>query len=289
MHGILDSRIYLGEVVYRGEWFKGHHEPIITAELFARAHRGWVPGKKRLSRHPLSGVVRCGLCGRAAAATSNGKGAWFYRCWHRGQGCGQPSRSVRGIERAALLGLRLVGFDDETCRRRSAGSCAGRPGRAPEGGRPGARRNWRASGTSDASCSTCTTPARSPPTCSPKKRPPSQRRYRHSKRAPRLAGRSNPTARWRPSRTSSGAGDLDIEEIWQEATDDERRILANDLLDGVSFFPDHLEVKVAGAPKMNVTLQEVGLTGGSASYGVGEPSVDSTDPGWRLAQWPANG
>ncbi len=113
VHGILDSRIYLGEVVYAGEWFKGHHDPIITAELFARAHRGWVPGKKRLSRHPLSGIVRCGLCGRAAAATSTGKGGWFYRCWHRGQGCRQPVRSVHGIERAALLGLRLVGFDDE--------------------------------------------------------------------------------------------------------------------------------------------------------------------------------
>ena len=58
-------------------------------------------------------MVRCGLCGRAAATEENGKGSRFYRCWHRGRGCGQPSRSVRGIERAALLGLRLVGFDPD--------------------------------------------------------------------------------------------------------------------------------------------------------------------------------
>jgi len=79
--------------------------------------------------------------------------------------------------------------------------------------------------------------------------------------------------------------DLEIEEIGQEATNDERRILADDLIDWVAMSPDHLEVTVAGAPKMNVTLQEVGLTGGSTSYGVGEPSVDSTDPGWRLGPW----
>ena len=66
---------------------------------------------------------------------------------------------------------------------------------------------------------------------------------------------------------------------------DRRRILANDLLDGISFFPDHLEVKVAGAPRMKVTLQEAGLTGGSTPYGVGEPSVDLADTGWRLKDW----
>ena len=95
-HGILDSRIYLGEVVFRGEWFPGRHEAIVTPELFARAHRGWVPGRKRLGRHPLSGVVRCGLCGKVAATEHNGKGSRFYRCWNRGRGCDQPSRSVQG-------------------------------------------------------------------------------------------------------------------------------------------------------------------------------------------------
>jgi hypothetical protein len=80
--------------------------------------------------------------------------------------------------------------------------------------------------------------------------------------------------------------DLGIDQIWQEATGQERRILANDLLDGVRIFPDHLEVRVTGAPKINVTLQEVGLTGGSASCGVGELGLDLSDPGWRLKPWP---
>ncbi|MFH2073144.1 MAG: hypothetical protein ABIJ75_09880, partial [Actinomycetota bacterium] len=70
--------------------------------------------------------------------------------------------------------------------------------------------------------------------------------------------------------------DLDIEEIWQEATEKERWIIASDLLDEISIFPDHLEVKVSGAPRMNVSLGEVGLTGGSSFYGVGEPTRTST-------------
>ena len=63
--------------------------------------------------------------------------------------------------------------------------------------------------------------------------------------------------------------DLDIDAIWQEGDDLERWIIASDSLDEIAFFPDHLEVKVSGA-RMNVTLHEVGLRGGSSFYGVGE-------------------
>ncbi len=70
--------------------------------------------------------------------------------------------------------------------------------------------------------------------------------------------------------------DLDIDEIWQEADERERWVIASDLLDEISIHPDHLEVKVAGAPRINVTLQEVGLTGGSGFYRVGERTRTST-------------
>jgi hypothetical protein len=79
--------------------------------------------------------------------------------------------------------------------------------------------------------------------------------------------------------------DLDIDEIWEEATRQERWVIASDLLDEISIYPDHLEVKVSGAPRMNVTLQEVGVTGGSAFQRVGEPSPDESDPGWRIRPW----
>jgi len=43
------------------------------------------------------------------------------------------------------------------------------------------------------------------------------------------------------------------------ATDNGRRALIDELLDGVEDHSDHLEVIVRGAPRLNVTLEEVGL------------------------------
>ncbi len=47
--------------------------------------------------------------------------------------------------------------------------------------------------------------------------------------------------------------------------------LIEQLVDGVSIFPDHLEVTVTGAPPLNVLYQEVGLKE-SGFVGVGGPS-----------------
>ncbi len=54
-------------------------------------------------------------------------------------------------------------------------------------------------------------------------------------------------------------GDLDINAVWDAATDEERRILVHELLDTVIVFPDHLEVKLYGTPTLNVLLRKVGL------------------------------
>ena len=105
---IVGSRIYLGEVLYNGQWFAGIHEPLVTPEEFAAAQRGHLPGRRR-SVDLLGSRVRCGLCGRSATTLRNQAQHTLYRCRHRGQGCDQPARSARGLLRAALLGLRLVG------------------------------------------------------------------------------------------------------------------------------------------------------------------------------------
>ena len=61
---------------------------------------------------------------------------------------------------------------------------------------------------------------------------------------------------------------LDIDRVWAATTFAERRVLVEELVEAVSIFPDYLEVKVAGAPTLNVLLSEVGLKE-SASSGVG--------------------
>ena len=62
--------------------------------------------------------------------------------------------------------------------------------------------------------------------------------------------------------------DLDLDSAWDEATEPERRVSVEELVEKVAVFPDHLEVTIAGAPKLNVGLSEVGL-GGNQSQNVG--------------------
>jgi hypothetical protein len=54
----------------------------------------------------------------------------------------------------------------------------------------------------------------------------------------------------------------------------------------VTVFPDHLEVKIAGAPRLNVSLAEVGLSGReSQNVRVGEGTFPHTtrEQVWDLA------
>ena len=66
----------------------------------------------------------------------------------------------------------------------------------------------------------------------------------------------------------------------------ERRVLVEELVERVAMFPDHLEVKIAGTPTMNVTLQEVGLTGGWSSRGVGGGTPTLTPRGAPAGEFP---
>jgi hypothetical protein len=65
-----------------GEWFPGHHEPLITPEMFSAAARGGIKGRAK-GKDLLSGKVRCGMCQRLMALDQNGEGREMYRCKHR--------------------------------------------------------------------------------------------------------------------------------------------------------------------------------------------------------------
>ena len=72
---------------------------------------------------------------------------------------------------------------------------------------------------------------------------------------------------------------LDVSRVWEAATDTERRVLVEELDELVTVFPDHLEVKIASAPRPNVTLSGVELSGReSQNVGVGGPSATSAGP-----------
>jgi len=269
---IAHSRIYLGEVLLNGEWFPGNHEPLISATAFATAHRGAPPWHRR-SRHVLAGRVRCGLCGRVATIRYGRERRPLYRCRHRGAGCSQPSRSAMGLIHAVLLGLRLVAEDEElqeAIRRelkKAVGSGAGEP-RLGRGKTLGIkdlaerRRKLLELYYADKLSAELFVEeeARLSGQIQAVRREQEERQVERS-RLSDVAAEFEEVARI--------LREMDVERLWAEATDLERRVLVEELVESVAMYPDHLEVTVSGAPRLNVTLEEVGLTGGWQFRGVG--------------------
>jgi len=213
-----------------------------------------------------------------------GDGRSLYRCWHRGVGCKQPRRTNTGLHRAAVLAMRLLGRDErlqEAVRRQLTGVRRTEP--SPEAGRRTRRR-----------------PAETLAALSERRRKLLELYYGDkitaelfSEEEQRLAGqieafRSEATGERAAEveadqlsvhfeQVAAALRDLDIDSMWSEATDDERRVLVDELVEEVTVFSDHLEVKVAGAPRINVTFEEVGLKV-SEIGGVGEAFDPASTP-----------
>lgn len=270
--GILHKRVYLGEVVLNGEWFPGTHEPLITAEQFAAAHKGRTKGRRR-GKDLMSGRVRCGLCGRLMSLDVAGSGLHSYRCRHRGSGCALPRRPSKNLLRAALLGLRLIARDkglQEAIRQELARSA--QP--APAGVRTGpasatalgdlleqrrkllqlhydGQLSAELFGEEEARLTTRIDALRSEV-------------EQHQADVERY---DDVTARF--EQVAELLESLDLDRIWEEATDTERRALLDELVQEVTVHGDHLEVSVHGAPRLNVLLSEVGLAEPEKISGVG--------------------
>ena len=269
---ILHSRVYLGEVLLNGEWYPGTHEPLITAEQFAAAHRGRVKGRRR-GKDLLAGKVRCGLCQRLMAIDGNGQGQRIYRCHHRGQGCRQPRRTVDGLLRAAVLGMRLIGSDEDLK------AAIGRE--LERARRPASRAAAGPAHSIRDQVADLQAQRRKLLSLHYEDRIGADLFAEEEARLTRLIEAATAEADARQAETeqaddvarrfhnvAAALADLDVERAWQAATDQERRVLLEEFLDSVTVLPDHLEVTVHGAPRINVLLSEVGLKD-SKNSGVG--------------------
>jgi site-specific DNA recombinase len=264
VNSILESRIYLGEILHNGDWSPGKHESIITDEEWRAAHLGLAKNVQP-SKDLLTGRVRCGLCERRMAIGQNGKGSLTYKCRHRGVGCPQPARSTKGLARAAVLGMSLLGQDDrlqEAIRRKLAGGPRVVSAKTHRGRRPSPAvalgtlsderskllRLYYAGGITiegfkeeEQRLVTSIEMARAQAT---------------DEQFKELAKKD---LELRFEQVATILRELDIESVWEAADEDERRVLVQELIEWVTVFPDHLEVKVSGAPPLNVLLGEVGL------------------------------
>jgi DNA invertase Pin-like site-specific DNA recombinase len=277
---ILDSRIYRGEVTRKKKWYPGVHEPLVSEEEWQNAHRGAAKGVRQ-SSDPLSGRVICGLCNRKMVVAQNGKGHLTYKCHHRGKGCAQPARSNLGLARAAVVGLRLVGHDEglrKAIRRRLAGGgtdAAGTPRRTPRAAPAKTLKvltdqrdkllglyyteKISADGFYEEEARIATAIA-------------------VVRQQLALEGQEEQLKTDLEVRFEEVArilSDLDMDAVWTEADNRERRIFVENLVEAIKVFPDHLEVKVVGSPSINVLLSEVGLKV-PENVGVGGPTRTRT-------------
>jgi site-specific DNA recombinase len=270
---IADSRIYLGEVLLNGEWYPGNHQPLVTPQEFAAAHRGAPPWRRR-SGHVLAGRVRCGLCGRVATIRYGREGRPLYRCRHRGDACSQPSRSAVGLVRAMLFGLRLVAGDEELQEaiRRELKKAV-----SSFGAEETSRSRRKAPGLEDlAERRRKLLELYYNDQLSAELFAEEEARLSRQIEAVRREREERETDRTRLSEVAAKFEEvarilrqMDVDRLWAEATDQERRVLVEELLESVALYPDHLEVTVSGVPRLNVTLEEVGLSGGWQFRGVG--------------------
>lgn len=90
IYRILNNRVYIGEVDYKGEIYAGEHEGIISREIWERSReilKENCPVADRSSRMetiaPLKGILRCGHCDSAMMplySMKNGRKYYYYQC-----------------------------------------------------------------------------------------------------------------------------------------------------------------------------------------------------------------
>lgn len=83
---ILMRKTNAGIIVYKGEEFKGRHEPIVSMETYERAMQAMAEraGQKRPdSGYLLTGLVRCGYCGAKMRYQKWGKAGYKIVCYSK--------------------------------------------------------------------------------------------------------------------------------------------------------------------------------------------------------------
>ena len=104
---MLRDRRYIGEVPYKGQWYPGRHEPLVSRELFEAVqrvldtHQG-AGVRQRKHNHYLKGIFFCARCGnRYILQRAKGNGGIYYYFYCHGTkraGCTQPYVPLEDLE-----------------------------------------------------------------------------------------------------------------------------------------------------------------------------------------------
>jgi site-specific DNA recombinase len=117
--GVLRSRVYLGEVYFRGQWHKAPHPPLIDPALFEEVQvlltaRGEDHAKRagNASDYELAGLMVCARCGKryvGTAAHGRSRRYRYYTCFTRNRynsdACNAERIPADQVEEAILQAL----------------------------------------------------------------------------------------------------------------------------------------------------------------------------------------
>ena len=118
VHKTLSKPIYYGDVLWRGEYYRGTHKPIITRALFDKVQEvltGSGHQKPRPQKHhwAFQGLIFCGHCGCAMVAERH-KGKYvYYHCTGNRGICPKQYIREEEIDRQFLSSLKKLQMDDE--------------------------------------------------------------------------------------------------------------------------------------------------------------------------------
>jgi DNA invertase Pin-like site-specific DNA recombinase len=118
---MLTSRVYLGFVKYKGEYFDGTFEPIITPKLFEAVQKVLAtkerPRKTKVGHNfPFVGLFRCGECDSMFTAQwSKGNGGLYrhYRCTKKKGKCSQSYLREESLVAQIKERLQSISLCDE--------------------------------------------------------------------------------------------------------------------------------------------------------------------------------
>ncbi len=93
IQAILTNPFYYGLMRYKGEYFEGKHETIISKELFDQAQEALQKRAKNYTHHkyhfPFLGLLKCASCSCSITAQRQ-KGHHYYSCTKKREKCLEP-------------------------------------------------------------------------------------------------------------------------------------------------------------------------------------------------------
>jgi site-specific DNA recombinase len=118
IHTMLRNPLYTGDIVWKGQYFRGKHPPLVTHALWERV-QGVLNGrnarkeKKSKRDFAFAGVVKCGHCGCAMVGEIKKQRYVYYHCTGWKGKCPEPYVREEVIEKQFCQALAKLQFGDK--------------------------------------------------------------------------------------------------------------------------------------------------------------------------------